>query len=369
MILSIIAIILLFASLVILHELGHFIAARRNGVEVDEFGIGFPPKLYGRKVGKTEYTLNLLPLGGFVRMRGEDGEDETKGSFGAASLKAKSKILLAGVGMNLVTAYVILLVLCLSGMPGLILDTFGPKFLHPIVSQQKSLLLTDVVAGTPAAKAGIVRNDYLISGNGTALTDEATLKSFTKDNAGKLVTLVVRHRGSERTINLTLNSKQSDQGYLGVAGQQMFKVRYSFVDAIVAAGWFTGSLFVATIVGVFMLIIHIPALIFGLFSAAIPSAANQASGPVGIVYILGSALVLGWAYIFLIMANIAVALAAFNVLPLPALDGGRLAVLLTERVTKRRFSPDAEAKYHFFGFVALIGLMLVVTVYDIRKFF
>src|ERR1700757_980105 len=98
-IISIIAIVLLFASLVIIHELGHFIAARRNGVEVDEFGIGFPPKMYGRKIGKTEYTLNLLPLGGFVRMRGEDGEDESKGSFGAASLSAKSKILLAGVGM------------------------------------------------------------------------------------------------------------------------------------------------------------------------------------------------------------------------------------------------------------------------------
>lgn len=367
MILSIIAIVLLFASLVIIHELGHFVAARRNGVEVDEFGIGFPPKVFGKKFGKTEYTLNLLPLGGFVRMRGEDGEDESKGSFGAASLTAKTKILLAGVGMNLVTAYLILLVLCLAGLPGL--GTFEPKFLHPTYSQPKQLLLTEVVSGSPAAKAGIVRDDRLISGNGKALTDDTALRNFTKDNAGKSVQLVISHKGIERKLDVTLNSVVSNKGFLGVAGQQVYKLRYNFVDSLIAAAWLTGGLFIATIVGVLKLIASIPTLVYHIFSSSVPAAADQASGPVGIVYILGSAMALGWSYIFLIMANIAVALAAFNVLPLPALDGGRLAVLLTERVTKRRFSPEAEAKYHFFGFVSLIALMLIITVYDIRKFF
>ena len=368
MILSIIAIVLLFASLVILHELGHFIAARRNGVEVDEFGIGFPPKIYGKKMGKTEYTLNLLPLGGFVRMRGEDGEDETKGSFGAATLLAKSKILLAGVVMNIITAYFILLVLCLTALPALG-NAFEPSFLHPQLAHPKQLLITEVVPGSPAAKAGILREDLLIKGNNTSLADDTTLRNFTKDNAGKSVTLLISHKGVQRSIDVTLNSKVSDQGFLGVAGQQVYKLRYSFGEALIAAAWITGALFVATIVGVLKLIISVPSLLIHLFGSSVPESAGQASGPIGIAYILGSALSLGWSYIFLIMANIAVALAAFNVLPLPALDGGRLAVLLTERATKKSFSPEAEAKYHMIGFVALIVLMLVITVYDIRKFF
>jgi regulator of sigma E protease len=368
MILSIIAIVLLFASLVILHELGHFVAARRNGVEVDEFGIGFPPKIYGKKIGATEYTLNLLPLGGFVRMRGEDGEDETKGSFGAASLKAKTKILLAGVGMNAITAYLILFVLCLTGLPALG-SAFEPSFLHPGYAQAKQLLITEVVAGTPAAKAGIVKSDRLILANGKKIEDDSGLRSFTKENAGKPVSLVISHKGVHRTVELTLNSKSSSNGYLGVAGQQVYKLRYTVLDAFVAAGWITGALFVATIVGVLKLIISVPSLLIHLFGSTVPASADQASGPVGIIYILGSALALGWSYIFLIMANIAVALAAFNVLPLPALDGGRLAVLIAERITKKRFSPESEAKYHTIGFVSLIALMLIITVYDIRKFF
>lgn len=368
MILSIISIILLFSSLVILHELGHFIAARRNGVEVDEFGIGFPPKIYGKKFGATEYTINLLPLGGFVRMRGEDGEDESKGSFGAASLKAKTKILLAGVGMNAVTAYIILFVLCLTGLPALG-SAFEPRFLHPGYAQAKQLLITEVVAGTPAAKAGIEKADHLVKANGKVIEDDNGLRSFTKDNAGKPVSLVISHKGQLRTVELTLNSKTSSNGYLGVAGQQVYKLRYTVLDALVAAAWITGALFIATILGVLKLIISVPSLLIHLFGSTVPASAEQASGPVGIIYILGSALALGWSYIFLIMANIAVALAAFNVLPLPALDGGRLAVLVAERVSKKRFSPESEAKYHAIGFISLIALMLIITVYDIRKFF
>lgn len=366
-ILTIVCIVALFASLVILHELGHFIAARRNGVEVDEFGIGFPPKLYGRKIGDTEYTLNLLPLGGFVRMRGEDGDDESKGSFGGASLGAKTKILLAGVGVNFVTAFVILFVLCLTGLPGL--GGFEPKFLNPSYAQPKQLLLHVVEPGSPAAKAGLKKNDYLISANGQPMSDGAVLRAFTATNAGKQVELLVRQNGIERTLNVVLNAEKSDAGYLGVAGQSTYRLKYSFGEAIIAAAWLTGALFVATIVGVVLLIVQIPVLLIGLFGSSVPGVAAQASGPVGIVYILGSVMALGWAYIWLIMANISVALAAFNVLPLPALDGGRLAVLWSERITKRRFSPEAEAKYHTIGFLALIGLMLVITVYDIRKFF
>ena len=115
--LVIIVVIILFSALVILHEWGHFIAARRGGVGVEEFGIGFPPRVWGKKVKGTLYSLNLLPLGGFVRLKGEDAADAGPGSFGAASYAVKAKILLAGVGMNALTAVVILYGLCLVGLP------------------------------------------------------------------------------------------------------------------------------------------------------------------------------------------------------------------------------------------------------------
>ena len=270
--------------------------------------------------------------------------------------------------MNMVTAFAILCVLALIGLPGLGAQ-FEPHFLHPTYAQAPALFLEEVVAGSPAAKAGLVRGDYVTTANGTPMTDDAMLRNFTKDHAGRDVTLHVRSKTGERDVTVKLNSSVSKVGFLGVGTQAVYKLRYSPGEAVVAAGYITGALFVATIVGVLGLLIHIPALILGLFAKSIPAAAATASGPVGIIYILQSLTSIGYSYIFLFMANIAVALAAFNVLPLPALDGGRLAIITIQKVTKRRIDADTEAKIHAFGFMALIGLMLVITVYDVRKIF
>jgi regulator of sigma E protease len=366
--LTIILIVLLFALLVILHEWGHFIAAKRNGVEVEEFGIGFPPKVWGKKVKGTLYSFNLLPLGGFVRLAGEDTAEERPGTFGGASFGVKTKILLAGVGMNLVTAVVILYGLCVTGLPALGMS-FEPKFLHSTYAQPKQLIMAQVVEGSPAAKAGIKRGDYILSAGGNKLETEKQMSDYTKANAGREVTLHVRSQGDERDVSVKLREPNSKEGYLGVVSQQVYKLRYDPLQAMVAAVYVTGALFFATIAGVAQLILHIPTLLLNLFSSSVPAAAESASGPVGIVFIMKSISVLGFAYIFLFMANIAVALAAFNVLPLPALDGGRLAVIAAQRVLKRRITAQAEAKIHAVGFMLLIGLMLLITVYDLRKYF
>lgn len=363
-----IVIILLFASLVILHEWGHYFAAKRSGVEVEEFGIGFPPRAWGKTVKGTLYSVNWLMLGGFVRLKGEDTSDNRPGTFGAASFGVKAKILLAGVGMNLLTAILILYVLCLTGLPGLGAG-FEPKFLRESYAQPKQLILAEVVKGSPAANAGLKRGDYVLRANGKQLTTDEDLRNFTKDNAGKPVVLHVRSNGDERDVTVELRAPNATDGYLGVVSQQVYKLRYDPLSALAAAVWITGALFVATIVGVVQLIVHIPALIVGLFSSSVPQAAQAASGPLGIVFILKSISSLGYAYIFLFMANIAVALAAFNVLPLPALDGGRLAIIAAQRVMKKRMSADLEARIHAIGFMALIALMLVISVYDLRKFF
>ncbi len=354
--------------LVILHEWGHFIAARRGGVEVEEFGIGFPPKLWGKQVRGTLYTVNLLPLGGFVRLKGEDAADKGPGTFGGAKYSVKAKILLAGVGMNLVTAVVILYALCVTGLPALG-GSFEPKFLNSTYAQPKQLILAEVVSGSPAAQAGLVKGDFLLRAGNTKLEDEAALREYTKSHAGQKITLHVRSKGDERDVSVKLRDAGSKDGFLGVGSQQVYKLRYDPLSALVAAIYITGALFVATIVGVFQLLIHIPALIVGLFSQSVPQAAQAASGPLGIVFILKSLSSLGFAYILVFMANIAVALAAFNVLPLPALDGGRLAIITAQKVFKRTISSDTEAKIHAIGFMALIALMLVISVYDLRKYF
>jgi len=366
--LIIILVIILFSLLVILHEGGHFIAARRGGVEVDEFGIGFPPRIWGKKVGHTLYSVNLLPLGGFVRLKGEDAADTGPGTFGGSKYSVKAKILLAGVGMNLLTAVVILYALCVTGLPALGAG-FEPRFLASTYSQPKELILAEVVAGSPAARAGLVRGDYVLRAGGVKLEDDAALRDYTKAHAGQQVTLHVRSNGDERDVSVKLRPAGSKDGYLGVGSQQVYKLRYDPLRAVVAALYITGALFVATIVGVLQLIVNIPTLIMGLFSQTVPQAAQAASGPLGIVFILKSLSSLGFTYIFLFMANIAVALAAFNVLPLPALDGGRLAIITVQKVFKRTIASETEAKIHAIGFMSLIALMIIISVYDLRKYF
>jgi regulator of sigma E protease len=366
--LLVIVIIVLFASLVLLHEWGHFLAARRGGVDVEEFGIGFPPKVWGRKLRGTLYSVNLLPLGGFVRLKGEDAADRGPGTFGGARYRVKAKILLAGVGMNLLTAIVILYGLCLIGLPA-VGSHFEPSFLKSTYAQPKQLILAQVEPGSPAASAGLKDGDYILAANGRRLETDAQLHDFTKANAGREVSLHMRSHGDERDLRVKLREPGSKEGYLGVVAQQVYRLRYDPARAVVAAVYVTGALFVATIVGVVQLIINIPALLLGLFSHAVPKAAEAASGPLGIVFILKSISSLGYAYVFLFMANIAVALAAFNVLPLPALDGGRLAIITVQRFTKRKISSETEAKIHAVGFMALIGLMVIITVYDLRKYF
>jgi regulator of sigma E protease len=364
--LVVIFVIILFSLLVILHEWGHYMAARRGGVDVEEFGVGFPPMAWGKKVGKTVYSVNWLPLGGFVRLKGEDTDQSGPHTFASAKYSTKAKILLAGVGMNLLTAVVILYFLCLTGLPALG-SQFEPGFLTPEYAQQKSLVVMEVSPGSPAAQAGIKRGDFLLRANNTKLEDDAALRNFTREHAGQTVTLHIRSDGDERDAKVKLRPATVKEGFLGVASHQVYKLKYGPLESIVAAIYITGALFVATIVGVIKLLASIPILLMGLFSHSIPKQAEAASGPVGIVFILQSLSSLGLSYVFVFMANIAVALAAFNVLPLPALDGGRLFIISLQKFFKRKLNPNTEAKIHAVGFMALIALMVVITIYDVRK--
>jgi regulator of sigma E protease len=360
-------ILVLFIGIVLLHEWGHFIAAKKGGVDVEEFSFGFPPpRLWARKWRGTIYSFNAWPLGGFVRLKGEDGYEQGPRSFGRAKYWAKTRILLAGVGMNLVTAFVMFYVLCVVGIPALG-SQFEPHFLKSAYAQPKQLILAEVDNGSPAAGAGLKTGDFVLAANGAKLETGDDLFNFTKANAGKEVTLHVRSGGDERDVQVKLRPPGTTTGFLGVIPQQVYKLRYDPLSAVAASAYITASLFVATVVGVVQFLLSIPVLVMGLFAKHIPHQAEAVSGPLGIILILTHIAELGYAYIFLFMANISVALAAFNVLPIPALDGGRWALLTVQKISRRRMSPELEAKIHTYGFMALIALIALVTVYDIRK--
>jgi regulator of sigma E protease len=349
-------VILIFGVLVFVHELGHFVAARRNGVEVEEFGFGFPPRLYGKKVGRTRYSINWIPLGGFVKLKGEDLNDTGKGSFGASSFWAKTKILFAGVTMNAALAYLILLWLCLTGLPPLIANQFS--YGRQIEAQSAKVMAVDVAAGSPAADAGIARGSIISVANGTKLETEQQLLDFTKTHAGQTVLLGIEKGGNIATKSVTLRPADSKDGYLGVTPFATTKTRYSPIDAVITAAGLTVQLMWATLAAFGNLVV-------GLFAHG--KVSDQVAGPVGIVVILANIVNFGAAYVLVFVASISISLAVINALPLPALDGGRWLLAAAQKVTKRQLSPKLETGIHAAGFFALIALMVVVTFFDIKR--
>lgn len=366
MIFTIILIILIFSTLVFVHEFGHFLVARRNGVQVDEFGFGFPPRLVGKKVGETLYSLNLIPLGGFVRLAGEDSADKAPHTFGAAPIWVKTKIMLAGVVMNTILAYVLLLILCLTGLPAIFASGFSlPK---PSSSSTKQVMILDAAKGSPAAGAGLTKGDVVQLANGQALKSEQDLTSFTKAHAGEPVTLVVSHGGATRNVKVTLRDKTTGEkkGYLGVVPVQVYSTRYDLNSIWVAAS-LTGQMIWLTALGIGQLFVHLPALVGGLFKAGVPEAAASVAGPIGIFTALQNIKVLGLAYLIFFITTISIALAVFNVLPIPVLDGGKLFLIWLQKLLKRTFAPETEAKVYMISMAALGVLVLIISVFDIRR--
>ncbi len=361
--------LLLFVGLVIVHEFGHFIMARRNGVEVEEFGIGFPPqaKILGKKNG-TLYTLNWLPLGGYVKLKGEHDSDTAQGSFGAASLKAKIKIMLAGVAMNFLAAVFIFTILALTGLPKADLKQlpFYDREQFTVASDTKILnsqVFVSVVDGSPAAKAGIQSGDQIVKINNETVKDAENLPKITEKNKGQTVGVVYkRANGPEQTTRATINPERSkDTGYLGVApvNSQTFRATWSApIVGVVTAVQYTELSFRG-----------LGYVVQNLFAGNGGVAQEAVGGPVATFKILSDTSSAGLGQILFVIGLISVSLAVMNILPIPALDGGRLFVTLLFRSLKRPLTQDVEDRIHGTGFVALLGLIVLVTIIDIRRFF
>ncbi len=363
-----------FVGLVLVHEWGHFIAARRANVDVEEFGLGFPPKAKTiTKKNGTEYTLNWLPLGGFVRLKGEHDFDEQKGSFGAARLSDKVKIMVAGVGMNLITAFILFTIVALMGMPQIVDNQFKVASDHNITSQK--LYVQYVDTGSPADKAGIKLKDQLLyittsDGQRIDLSSEGQLPEITKKLAGQNIEVTYLRSGQEQRANLKLlttnevdESKNTDnpKGYMGIIPIEFITARSTWSAPVVAVGTI-GQFTQLTIKG-------IGSALANLFTGHAAKASEQVSGPVGIFVVLRDGSTFGLAFVLMIIAVISLTLAIMNILPIPALDGGRLFVTLLYRAIKKPLTPETEDRIHGTGMVVLLGLFVVITIVDINRFF
>lgn len=356
--LTIIMVVLAFSLLVIIHEFGHFIAARRNGVKVEEFGIGFPPKIFGYQGKKTLYTINLLPLGGFVRLRGEVGSDKAKDSFASKSTWVKTKILLAGVTMNIALAYGIITLLCATGLPPVYFAD-APSFgsITPVKVEQPNLAIFQIAKDSPAEKSGLKSGQIIVSIDGIKLSDNEQLREYTKSHKGKTVSLEVREGSETKTYSILLGDNEQT-GVLGVAAVSQQMSRYVWWQAPIAALGIMLKLVVMTL-GAF------GGLIVSLFTKA--KVTEGVTGPIGITVIFGEVVKFGWQYVLALIASISLSLGVINAMPIPALDGGRLMLVLLNR-RNVHVSHKVENAMHLVGFVALIALMIFVAVSDISRF-
>jgi regulator of sigma E protease len=383
--------LVLFIGLVVVHELGHFLVARRNGVEAEEFGIGFPPAFYRKRVkskrGDFDFTLNLLPLGGFVKLKGEHDADTEKGTFGAASTWAKTKIMAAGVVMNALTAFVLFTIVALVGMPKLVDNQFTVASDTKVVKSE--LFVGYVEPDSPAATAGLKAGDRLLDigsvQNGyTDLKDADKLPDVTKRYADQAVTIHFSRQGDDkhvvaklRTITEVEASKNTDQpkGYLGIVPSSYVMQRSTWSAPVVAGGvmaQFTGL----TFQGLGKALGGLGGTIAGFVTGNTPArqnaqteASNQVSGPVGIFFILKDGSLLGYEYVLFIIAVISLTLAIMNILPIPALDGGRLWLTLISRAFNKPLSQRTEELVNASGFILLMLLIVLITFVDVKRFF
>lgn len=349
---SIILFLIVLAVLILSHELGHFLIAKKSGVRVDEFGFGFPPKIAKFKKGETAYSLNLIPFGGFVKIHGEEGggADDPR-SFGSKPIWTRSLIISAGVIFNVALAWILIIAGFSLGMP--VGVSSAPKGAE--IKNQKVVIL-EVAKNSPAESAGILAGDELA---GFLRVDDA--RNFINQNAGKEIE--IKYKRNTETLSAKLTPRTNPpagEGAIGIAMDEIGTVKLPIYKAVVEGTKMTYNVIVGTAVSLFYFVIGAIKGTVGLGAIA---------GPVGIAGIAGSAAKFGFVYFLSFIAFLSVNLAIINILPFPALDGGRLLFLLIEKIKGSPVSPKISSVVHGAGMAILLTLMLMVTYRDILKLF
>lgn len=365
---NILIFLVILLVLVLVHEFGHFFTAKKFGIRVDEFGFGFPPKLFGKKIGDTLYSFNLFPIGGFVKIFGENPDEEnTNGRDKERSFVNKPKykqaiVLFAGIFANFLLAWILFSFGFMSGLPTSVGSE--PKGYE---LKDVNLVVVSVLSGSPAEISGLKSGDKIISiKSGEDFVPEInpdTLKSFIVSHGDKEIEFgYLRDKNQE--INLTTlipkNGENGEKPSIGISMDQIGIAKLPVFKAFWEGMKLDISVTKGTVVGLYTLIKD---SLVGKGSFA------SVAGPVGMVGIVGDAYKFGIAYLLSFVAIISVNLAIINLIPFPALDGGRLLFLLIEKIKGSRINPKFANTANFIGFALLIIFMIVVTYHDIVKLF
>jgi regulator of sigma E protease len=410
--------LIILMLLVVAHEFGHFIMARRNGVRVLEFGIGFAPraiawvkkpveqkdedgkpllgadgkpitKLKWVKIPKKDwskpqdsmvFSLNWLPIGGFCAMDGESDADRRKGTFGAASFWGKTKILFGGVAMNWLVAFVILTVLALTGMPQFLEHQFYLGQDAQQIDVSRSVVVDKVVEGSPADEAGFESGDEIIAIEGETVSSAAVISQYGKDHAGETVKYKIKRGEEEKELTANLNPADSEYA-LGVSmasyGQTF--IRSTWSAPIVGLG-VTAQITGETFKSLGQLVWNLISGVFRQFSPNdtvreegredLAAAGDSVSGPVGIIGVIFPTFAsTGISNLAFLAALISVSLACMNVLPIPALDGGRWLIIAIYKLRRKKLTKETEEKIVSRAFMVLLTLIAIITILDIIKLF
>jgi len=337
MLIGIIAVIIFLSILILVHELGHFVAAKKFGLLVEEFGFGLPPQIWKKKIGETIYSINALPFGGFVKIYGEDREEkaEKDRSFASLPIKKRSLIIFAGVLMNFLLGWLLISVIFSIGVP-------------------QAILITKVELNSPAAEIGLQAGDKILSAG-----------------ADNFIKFIDEHRGQEIVIKIERNGEIKEfktiprinppagEGALGIALMESGLAKKNLLASV----WEGLKTSVEIIRAVF-------AAIFNLITKALVGKATleQIAGPIGIVKITAQAGSLGFVYLLQLLALISLNLVVINIFPFPALDGGRLLFLLIEKIKGSPLPIKFEKYANAVGMAFLLFLMIVITIKDIIRF-
>jgi regulator of sigma E protease len=371
--------IAVLAVLVLVHEFGHFIVAKKSGMKVEEFGFGFPPRLIGVKKtssgwkvvfghskelpieggdqtgqapDSTLYSINLIPLGGFVKIMGENNEQENDPrSFINRPFWGRFFTLVAGVTMNVILAWVLTSGGYIAGLP-VALD--NPEDL-PKNAQfiNKQVAIIEVVKDFPAEKAGIKPTDIVLKIDGQDVTILQDLQSYIRENAGKELVFTIKRGESTQDIKVQSQVPTEDQGPTGIALAYMGKLKYPVFTAFAEGAKTTVFQLKSIVVGLYEFFANKPSL-------------DNLGGPVRIAKLTGEVADLGWVYLLQFTSFLSLNLAILNILPFPALDGGRVLFLIVEKIRGKRNNQKIEQWANAAGFALLLLLMLLVTIKDVK---
>jgi len=351
--LTVIVFFLVLSFLVLIHEFGHFYVAKKSGMHVEEFGLGLPPRLFGKKIGETLYSFNLLPFGGFVKIFGETPEDLktnpdpklARRSFANKPWYQRAAVIIAGPTMNFILAVLVISYMFTKG-------TYLPS---------GEVQVVEVIKGSPAAQAGIRKDDILLRFGNKKLSASADLIGVAKQTAGKKVLLKVERQGKQLTTTLTpRKNPPKGEGALGVTISDLKLKKFPL--------WQAPWIGLKESVKISLMFYGEMGKLLGKL-VLLQNPEVEVAGPIGIAKLTGQAVSLGPNAVIQLLGLLSLNLALINIIPFPALDGGQLVFVLYEAVSRRKIKEELKARINTIGFAFLMFLIVLVTIKDLSGLF